>query len=380
MKIVFTGGGTGGHFYPIIAVAERVNQIIDHENILGVKLYYISNDPYDPEMLFENGLLYEQVSAGKMRTHPSVGNFFKNFFDSFKVALGTINAIFKLFSIYPDVVFGKGGYGSFPTLAAARFLSIPIIIHESDSVPGRVNKWAGRFARKVAISFEEAAHHFPKIKTAWTGQPIRMEIEEKSERNEALSYFKFESNLPTILILGGSQGAELINNAIVDAVPRLVKNYQVIHQSGVRNHKAVVSQTDLLLAKDPNRLRYYSTPFLNPLAMKMAAGAADIVISRAGSTVFEIAAWGLPSILVPFTQSNADHSKQNAFNYARTGACSVIEEINLTANILLTELERILGDKRTIDHMAQSARKFYKPDAATKIAHELIDIALSHEK
>src|SRR3990167_1081360 len=203
MKIVFTGGGTGGHFYPIIAVAQKVNEIIDHENIIGAKLYYISDSPYDKEILFENGFLYEEISTGKMRTYFS----FRNFFDVFKIFFGIINAVFKMFSIYPDVVFGKGGYASFPTIFAARFLRIPILIHESDSAPGRVNKWAGYFAKKIAVSFLEAADYFPSQKVAWTGQPIRAEIEHPAQRREALEYFKLESNLPVILIIGGSQGA-----------------------------------------------------------------------------------------------------------------------------------------------------------------------------
>src|SRR3989344_5923626 len=137
MKIVFTGGGTGGHFYPLISVGEKDNQIIDHENILGAKLYYVSDSPYDKEMLFENGILYEEIISGKRRTYFSL----KNFSDLFKIFFGVLNALFKMFSIYPDVVFGKGGYASFPTIFAARILRIPIVIHESDSAPGRVNKW-----------------------------------------------------------------------------------------------------------------------------------------------------------------------------------------------------------------------------------------------
>src|SRR3990167_4854304 len=243
MKIVFTGGGTGGDFYPIIAVVQKVNEIIDHEKIIGAKLYYISNSPYDKEMLFENGLLYEEVSTGKMRTYFS----FKNFSDIFKIVFGIINATFKLFSIYPDVVFGKGGYASFPTIFAARLLRIPVVIHESYSAPGRVNRWAGHFALKVAVSFKEAAEYFPKAKVAWTGQPIRTEIENPAPRSEALKYFKFESDLPTIVILGGSQGAELINNTVIDALPRLVKNYQIVHQTGVLNFKTVSGQADVTL-------------------------------------------------------------------------------------------------------------------------------------
>ncbi len=187
MKIVFTGGGTGGHFYPIIAVVQKVNQIIDHENIVSSKLYYFSDGPYDKEMLFENGLLFEQVLSGKMRTYFS----FLNFLDYFKVFFGVINATFKLFSIFPDVVFGKGGYASFPTIFAARMLGIPVIIHESDSAPGRVNLWAGKFAKKVAVSFIEASDFFSKDKIAWTGQPIRTEIENKALKEENLELFHF---------------------------------------------------------------------------------------------------------------------------------------------------------------------------------------------
>ena len=376
MKIVFTGGGTGGHFYPIIAVAERVNQIIDQEHILRSKLYYVSNNPYDKEMLFENGLLYEEVSTGKMRTYFS----FKNFSDLFKTFFGVINATFKIFSIYPDVIFGKGGYASFPTLFAAKILRIPVVIHESDSAPGRVNNWAGRFAKRIAVSFVDAGSYFPKNKVAWTGQPIRAEIEKSANRNEALEYFKLETEVPVILVLGGSQGAEIINNTILDALPRLVKNYQIIHQTGVKNFEIVKNRADVVLTDDPHKTRYISMPFLNPLALRMAGGAATIIISRAGSMIFEIAAWGVPAILIPITNTNMDHQRKNAFAYARAGACSVVEEMNMTANILSSEIERITGDKDTYNLMAQNAKAFNKPDAAMKIARAIVDIALSHEK
>ncbi len=376
MKIVFTGGGTGGHFYPIIAVVQKVNQIIDKENILGVKLYYISDSPYDKEMLFENGLLYEEVISGKMRTYFS----FFNFLDIFKIFFGSINAVFKMFSIYPDVVFGKGGHASFPTIFAARVLGIPVIIHESDSTPGRVNLWAGRFAKKIAVSFLNATEFFPKEKVAWTGQPVRKEIEEKAGKIEALKYFKLESELPVILILGGSQGAELINNTVLDALPRLVQSYQIIHQTGVQNYQMVKKQAEVVLGDSSYKSRYISMAFLNPLAMKMAAGVSDIIISRPGSMIFEIAAWGTPSILIPITNTHLDHQKKNAFSYARVGACSVIEEANMTANILSGEVDRILGDTKEYEMMAKSAKNFFKPDASMKIARALVDEALKHEK
>ncbi len=375
MKIVFAGGGTGGHFYPIIAVAQKVNQIIDKEHILSSKLYYLSDSPYDKEMLLQNGLIYEEIVSGKMRVYFS----FRNFLDVFKTFFGVINSIYKMFSIYPDVVFGKGGYASFPTIIAARILRIPVVIHESDSAPGRVNRWAGHFAKRVALSFPEAAEFFPKKTTAWTGQPIINEIEHPAERNEALSYFKFESNLPVVFILGGSQGAELINNTILDALPRLIQNYQIIHQTGVKNFKTVSGQAEVILTGSKYKPRYLAVSYLNPLQMKMAAGAAAIIISRAGSTIFQIAAWGVPSILIPFNKSNADHSRKNAFSYARAGACSVVEEANMTANILSGEIERILNDKGAYEQMKRKAKEFSKPGAAEKIAHELVNIAMSHE-
>ena len=380
MKIVFTGGGTGGHFYPIIAVTQKINQIIDQENIIGAKLYYISDSPYDKEMLFENGLIFEGISTGKMRTHPSLKSSFLNFLDFFKIFFGVINAIYKLFSIYPDVVFSKGGYAAFPTVFAARILRIPVIIHESDSAPGRVNKWAGHFAKKIGVSFIEAADYFNKNKVAWTGQPIRVEIENPAPRKEALEYFKLEGGVPIILVLGGSQGAELINNTVLDALPRLVENYQIIHQTGVRNFKMVASRAEVVLGNNPNKLRYSSVPFLNSLALRMAGGVATIIISRAGSMLFEIASLGVPSILVPITNTNGDHQKKNAFNYARAGACVVIEEMNMTANLLSTEIERITEDKAGYALMVQNTKAFAKPDAALKIARALVDIALSHEK
>ncbi|MEK7459466.1 MAG: UDP-N-acetylglucosamine--N-acetylmuramyl-(pentapeptide) pyrophosphoryl-undecaprenol N-acetylglucosamine transferase [Patescibacteria group bacterium] len=376
MKIVFTGGGTGGHFYPIIAVAERVNQIIDDESIIGAKLYYLSDNPYDKEALFENSLTYQEINAGKMRTYFSL----RNFFDLFKTFFGMISALFKVFLIYPDVVFGKGGYASFPTLLAAKILHIPVLIHESDSAPGRVNKWAGKFAKKIAISFNEAGAHFPIKNVAWTGHPIRKEIEQNETKEKALNYFKLKEDVPIVFVLGGSQGAEIINNTILDALPKLVENYQIIHQTGIKNFKIVKTQADIILENSKNKNRYIPIAFLNPLAMKMAAGAADIVVSRAGSTLFEIACWGIPSILVPFTNSNADHSKKNAFNYARAGACSVIEEMNMTGNILFSEINRIVKDKKTWNIMAHNAKAFHKPNAATKIARELVDIALEHER
>ena len=159
MKILFTGGGTGGHFYPIIAVAEAISERVTEKKILPPKLYYMASNKYNPRVLFDHEIEFVQVPAGKIRRYFSL----LNLTDLFKTAYGCLRALSKMFSIYPDVVFSKGGFDSFPALVAARFLRIPVVIHESDSEPGRVNAWAGKFAKKIAVSYPDAAKFFPRI-------------------------------------------------------------------------------------------------------------------------------------------------------------------------------------------------------------------------
>lgn len=376
MKIVFTGGGTGGHFYPIIAVAESVHKIVDKEKLLDLELYYFSDAPYDKEALFENTIAFREISAGKMRVYSSI----KNFTDLFKTALGILQAIVALFFLYPDVVFSKGGYAGFPVILAARILGVPVVIHESDTVPGRVNKWAGKFAKKIAVSYDETATYFPKERVALTGQPVRQDLLERKAEG-AFEYLNLNPTIPTILVLGGSLGAEAINNVILDSLLVLLPHYQIIHQTGVLNFEEAKIRAEFILNNRKDLAdRYKQFPFLNPLAMKMSAGAASVVVSRAGSMIFEIASWGVPAILIPIENSHDDHQKKNAFNYARHGAGEVIEEGNLSPTILFSEINRFFENDIRRRNMMASAKAFATPDAADKIARMLIDLALSHEK
>ena len=148
MKILLTGGGSGGHFYPIIAIAEELNELIKENRLVMPEIFYMSDEPYNEGLLYENNIIFKQVDTGKIRRNPSVLSLLKNVIDIFKIILGSIKGLWMVFSIYPDVVFGKGGYASFPALFAARVLNIPVVIHESDTVPGKVNAWAGKFAKK----------------------------------------------------------------------------------------------------------------------------------------------------------------------------------------------------------------------------------------
>ncbi len=374
MKIVFTGGGTGGHFYPIIAVAQSVQKIVDHEKIVGLEMYYYSDSPYDKQALFETGLAFEYIPAGKRRIYASA----QNFFDLFKTGFGFLSAFGSLFFLYPDVVFSKGGYASFPVVLAARFLGIPIVIHESDTVPGRANVWAGKFAKKIAISYDESSKFFPANKVALTGQPIREELL-SNKVDGAFEYLKLDPTIPTILILGGSLGADAINNVIVDALPELIKKYQIVHQTGINNFEDVKLRTDFLLHNNELARHYKVFPFLNPLAMKMAAEAAALVVTRAGSTLFEIASWGIPGIVVPIDSSNGDHQKKNAYNYARHGCGRVIEEGNFSPAVLEFQIKRFFDEDVERRNMIAASKVFGKQDAAEKIARLIVDMSLAHE-
>jgi UDP-N-acetylglucosamine--N-acetylmuramyl-(pentapeptide) pyrophosphoryl-undecaprenol N-acetylglucosamine transferase len=375
MKVVLAGGGTGGHFYPLIAIAQKIHKEAEKNSLAEIQLYYFSDAPYDTTLLLKNNIIFKKITAGKLRLYFSL----QNITDVIKTGMGVIQSLGLLFSIFPDVVIGKGGYASFPTIFTARILGIPVIIHESDSSPGRVNAWASTFAKKIAVSYPEATSFFPKEKTACTGQPIREEVLQTIEEGSR-EYLKLTEDVPTILIMGGSQGAEMINTVIMDTLPELLEKYQVIHQTGPQHIKIIEEVARFALEKSPMKHRYRAFGTLNELSLRMSAGIADLIISRAGSSLFEIASWEKPSIIVPITESHGDHQRKNAFNYARHGGCVVIEESNLKPHLLLSEIGRILENETIQTEMKAGAKEFFQPNAAEKIAQAVISIGLQHEK
>jgi len=376
MKIMLTGGGTGGHFYPLIAIAEKLVELGDKNKIIDLKLYYMADKPYDRRMLYESNVDFIQVPSGKLRLYFS----FKNFTDIFKTIIGLFVGFINMFFIYPDVVISKGGYAAFPAVFAARILRIPVIVHESDSYPGKMNLWTSKFAKYIAVSWPESSEFLPKEKVAYTGQPIREAILH-GDINGAYENYDFSPSMPTILVIGGSQGAEKINNIIIEILPELLKKYQIIHQTGDKNIEEVRLRSKLYLEMDPLFYkRYYPIPYLNNLQTRMAAGISNLIISRAGSAIFEIASWKIPSIIIPITNSNGDHQRKNAWSYARAGACEVIEESNLTKHLLVSEIDKLLENEERLDQMKENASNFTKNDAAEKIAQMAINIAITHEK
>jgi UDP-N-acetylglucosamine--N-acetylmuramyl-(pentapeptide) pyrophosphoryl-undecaprenol N-acetylglucosamine transferase len=375
MKILFTGGASGGHFYPIIAVIDALDTLTAERKLLDVTKYYMAASPYDKKLLFDRLVHYKRTPAGKMRAYFSP----LNFLDMFKTAIGVVKAIGDMYVIFPDVVFGKGGHDSIPALLAARFFGIPVVIHESDAVPGSANRWAGRFARSIALGFPEAAQYFVHEKVAYTGNPVRKELHEP-QRSGGREFFKMEDDIPVIVAFGGSQGSEAINERILDALPELLNRYYVIHQTGARNFTETEHVSRIVLEGHEFKHRYHPVPFFDDLGMKMAGGVGDVFIARAGaSTIAELALWGAPAIIVPLPSSKHDHQRENAYAYARTGAAVVSEQANLTATVLVAQVDRLIEDTAKREAMSRKAKEFSKPEAAKTIAEELLRIALEHE-
>jgi UDP-N-acetylglucosamine--N-acetylmuramyl-(pentapeptide) pyrophosphoryl-undecaprenol N-acetylglucosamine transferase len=374
MKILFAGGGTGGHFYPIIAVARALRDLAEKERIARLDLVLMSDDPYDVDILRQENIDFKSVPAGKMRRYFSL----QNFVDYFKTFFGIIRAIWGIFWDMPDVVFGKGGYASFPAMVAARFFRIPVMIHESDTVPGRVNLWAGKFATRVAVAFPEAMSYFPKERTALIGNPVRRHVIGGS-RDEAIRAFSLDAKIKTIFVIGGSQGSQKINDILLSVLPELVKKYNVIHQSGKANFDYVKGRASVILNKNADALRYHPLSFVSEGDMRNISQAADLVVSRAGAgAIFEIAAWGVPSILIPLQGSAGNHQNENAYAYVKSGAASIIEEANLSPHIFAFDIDKILLDDKKLMEMRQAASRFARLDAADKIARALLDMALEH--
>lgn len=379
MKIVFTGGGTGGHFYPLIAIAESMRDLVAEQKILPPQLYYLADRPYDEEALFANDIVFLKAPAGKVRRYFS----FMNVTDAFVTMWGVVTSFFILLKLYPDVIISKGGYASVPTVLAASLLRIPIIVHESDAKPGRANLLAAKHAIRIAVAFESAVEGFPakvRAKVAKVGIPVRKELLRLPERAEAMAALGLDPRLPTVFIVGGSSGSLRINETVLDALPNLVSFANVIHQTGKAHFESVAQTAKVIVGKGEHEGGYHPYPYLNVESMRRAAASADVVVTRAGAgSITEVSLWAVPSILIPIPEAISHDQRTNAYAYAHTGAAVVLEEANLTPHVLASEAHRIATDAITSAGMKAAARGFANPAAGRIIAEEALQIALSHE-
>lgn len=367
MRILLVGGGTGGHVFPLVAVAEALQAKIKS----GAKadLYFMGAGDLICEEAKGLGIPCYKIIAPKWRRYFS----FQNFLDILKIPVALAQSLVTVWLLMPDIVFAKGGFASFFPLLAAKILFIPVVLHESDSVPGFVNKIFGKLALRVFISFQSSAKWFNVKKTQLVGLPIRAEILSLTAKEVAVSALGLNNDRPVVLIVGGSQGAQSLNNALMLSLSKLIQKYIVIHQTGQGNYDEVAKQLVTIIKEEPYlekdiQTNYKIVPRLQAREMGVAYSATDVAIIRSGSQIFEVAARGIPAILVPLPLSANNHQLINAQEASKFGAV-IITQDNLTANILLNEIDKVYANRR---ELSDRIRQFAKPDAALVIASYLL--------
>jgi len=371
MKILFTGGGTGGHVFPIIAITREIRRIYTKKDL---RFFYLGpKDDFGSILLSQEGIKPKTIMAGKIRRYFELKSLFQNFVDIFfKIPIGFLQAFLYIFFWSPDLIFSKGGYGSLPTVLAGWILQVPIFLHESDISPGLANRFLNRFSLEVFASFPRT-EYFPLNKMILVGNPIRREILEGSAK-EAKEIFKLTGEKPVILILGGSQGAQRINDMLLLVLPEVLTDFELIHQCGEKNFEQVKAEANVVITDENLKKYYHPFPFLREEELKQAYAAADLIISRAGSgSIFEISALGKPSILIPLPEAAQNHQVKNAYSFAENKACLVIEEANLSPHFFLGKLKYLISHPQDLEKMKKGAREFSKPRAARIIAEYVIE-------
>jgi UDP-N-acetylglucosamine--N-acetylmuramyl-(pentapeptide) pyrophosphoryl-undecaprenol N-acetylglucosamine transferase len=372
-RILLVGGGTGGHVYPLIAVAEELKNTNASSGGEPPEIKFMGSGGLLKRAASEAGFETVLILSSKWRRYFS----FQNLLDIFKFPVGVFQALYGVWRFMPDVIFAKGGHASFLPALAGKIFAVPIVIHESDSIPGKANVLLGKWARKVFLSFEFSKQFFNGTKCEVVGNPIRAGLIAGVDKKTALAAFGLNSDRPVILIIGGSQGSKTINDVLVLAIVEMAKKFQIIHQSGIKNFNDVskqmlnvVKEGEALYGRDIEQ-GYRVYPALDSVQLALAYAAADVVVSRAGSQVFEIAAVGKPVVIVPLKNSAGNHQSVNAKEFAKFGA-SVIEESNLTPHILINEIEKAFENRA---ELSQKIKQLARPDAANKIAQHLLSPA-----
>ncbi|MBE5910535.1 undecaprenyldiphospho-muramoylpentapeptide beta-N-acetylglucosaminyltransferase [Pseudobutyrivibrio sp.] len=334
-KIVMTGGGTAGHVTPNLALLPFLKEA-------GYEVYYIGSYTGIEKKLVENaGVTYYGISSGKLRRYHD----WKNFTDPFRVIKGFSEANQLLKHLKPDVVFSKGGFVSVPVVMAAARQHIPAIIHESDMTPGLANKLAIPFASKVCCNFPETMQYLPEGKAVHTGSPIRQELF-SGDRKRGLEFTGFNENKPVILIMGGSIGSKFINNAVWDSLDTLLQDFQIVHLVGKGN-----INNDLTGKEGYQQYEFISEQLNDIFAMT------DLMISRAGAnSISEILALKIPNILIPLSaQASRGDQILNAQSYEKQGFSTVLQEEELTGELLISSVKKVYADRENIKEKMESS-------------------------
>jgi UDP-N-acetylglucosamine--N-acetylmuramyl-(pentapeptide) pyrophosphoryl-undecaprenol N-acetylglucosamine transferase len=357
MKLVMAGGGTGGHLFPALALAEEFKRRESDVEILFVGGKGGLEETVVPKYGYRLMLL--NVSGVK-RTRG-----LKRLMALYRAFRATLKAIGILRSEQPDGVIGSGSYSSAPVVFAARLLGIKTAILEQNALPGLTNRVSGKVVNRIYIAFEAAREYFPPLRTVVTGNPIRRDILERLEKKRARTDSRF-----TILVFGGSQGATAINTAFVDAAEFLTDlwgGFRVIHQTGEHGYEQVKE------AYRRKKLKVEVHSFIEDMAS--AYGAADLVICRAGATsIAEITAFGLASILVPYPFASDNHQEVNGRCLEEAGAAEMIIQNKLTGRVIADAVRSFCSDTEKLTEVRARAREYGRPDAAKRIAEDFVSL------
>ncbi|MGX7203889.1 undecaprenyldiphospho-muramoylpentapeptide beta-N-acetylglucosaminyltransferase [Enterococcus pingfangensis] len=354
MRILVTGGGTGGHIYPALAFIRYVQKIQPDSEFL----YVGTHRGLENKIVPETGIAFKTIKIQGFKRKLSLDNIktVQLFLESIKRSK-EILCEFK-----PDVVIGTGGYVSGSVVYAAARMKIPTIVHEQNSVPGITNKFLSRFADKVGICFPDAAQYFPENKTVLVGNPRAQEVV-TSGKSEVLGQYGLSTAIPTVLIFGGSQGALKINQAVIQALPKFSqKDYQVLYASGDRYYTELSEKFDVEKISRNLSLQ----PYINNMKDVMAN--VDLLIGRAGATsIAEFTALGLPAILIPSPYVTNDHQTKNAQSLVNAGAVQMITDADLTGENLVESVDGIMNNAEKRETMAKASRQEGIPDAAERL-------------
>ncbi len=380
IRILLVGGGSGGHIYPLIAVAQKLHYFTSSSTRFSLDLRYFGDARDYKDLLEANKISCFHIVSSKIRRYFSI----QNIFDFFKFFIAFFQSLWRVFLFMPDAVFSKGGPGSLPILFACKFFGIPIVVHESDSVPGISNLVGGKMAKKIFLSFDSSQKYFTNKNIQVVGNPVRSDLFIKNdglaaviteeEKNDAKKQFGLNVNMPVLLILGGSQGAMVINDFVIKNIESLTKKFQVLHQIGENNFDEYKADYDFLskTLSDEVKNNYKPFPYFDE-NLKEAYIAADLVLARAGAgTIFELAYFGKPAILIPLPESAGDHQAINSFEFENAGAAIDIQQENFLSHLVLIQLESIISDSKKLKSMSMAASAFYKPFSAETIAANLL--------
>src|SRR2546429_274663 len=359
MRVVISGGGSGGHIYPALAVAR---QLRDKYNV--DILYLGSDDGLEADLVPAAGFRMAIVKAGKLRRYVS----WRTFKGIGRVPVGMAQAVGIVHKFRPHVAFTSGGYVAVPAGLAAKLNGVPLLMHQQDVPPNLSNRLIAPLATRISVAFADSARYFPARKTLQLGNPVRQEILDICQitPQQARNELGFAPEIPLLLVTGGSQGARYLNQVVVRALSELLKDCQVLQISGNKLFTETQALSDEVLANVDavDRQRYRLVPYMSD-EMPIALQAAELVICRAGAaTLSELAVLGKPRILVPPPPAiGGSPQEANAEMFERKAAAEVIKDDDLKPQELVERVNYLLSSSSGLEAMAKASSSFAKPQA-----------------